>query len=162
MKKSQFLKDFLPLSDKVYRLAFRFLQDSEMAKDIVQSIYLKLWDIRNELNKYYNKEAFVITMTKNACLDKIKLTKKTTDVLDYHNLVEPDYDHLESAQIVKKIIGYLPEQQKRIIEFSDIEGLTFEEISVILDLSVNTIRATLSIARKKVREEFKKIYSHGL
>ncbi len=162
MNKNQFIKEFLPLSEKVFRLAYRFLNDSEMAKDIVQGIYLKLWDKRNELKKFTNKEAFVVKMARNACLDKIKLTKNTIDVSHYHNPVQPDYDNAESAQIVKRIIKTLPDQQKQIIELRDIEGFTFEEISDILDLSINNIRVSLSIARKKVREEFNKIYSHGL
>jgi RNA polymerase sigma-70 factor (ECF subfamily) len=162
MTKSQFIKEFVPLSDKVFRLAFRYLNNSEMAKDIVQSIYLKLWNKKNELKKFTNKEAYVIRMAKNACLDKIKLTKNTIDVAHYHNPVNPDYDNAESAYIVKKIISTLPDLQKRIIELRDIEGFTFEEISEILGLSINNIRPSLSIARKKVREEFKKIYSYGL
>ena len=162
MTRDQFIKEVIPLSDKVFRLSIRMLNDKETAKDMVQTIYLKLWDKRNEMEKLKNMEAFVITMTKNACLDKIKLAKNNIDIKYYDKASEPEYDNKEYVRIIKKIILSLPEFQRRIIEYRDIDGFSFEEISDILEIPVNNIRVSLSVARKKVREELIKIYNYGL
>ena len=162
MRKKQFINEFLPLSDKVYKLAYRFLNDQDEAKDLVQQIYLKLWDKRNELKSFNNNEAYVIKMTRNACLDKLKLAKDKVDIANYGKSEDAKYDSIESVEVIRRIIENLPNLQQRIIELRDIDGYTFDEIAELLDLSINSIRVSLSIARKKVRKEFLKIYSYGL
>jgi RNA polymerase sigma-70 factor (ECF subfamily) len=162
MTRNEFIKEVLPLSDKVFRLSFRLLNDREMAKDMVQTIYLKLWDRRDEISRVNNAEAFIITMTKNACLDRIKLQKNNTEISRYDVAVEPEYERTEYVQIIKRIITTLPDLQKKIIELRDIEGFSFEEISAILNLPLNNIRVSLSIARKKVRDELIKTYNYGI
>lgn len=133
-----------------------------MAKDMVQSIYCKLWDEKNKLDSLTNKEAFVIKVTKNACLDKLKLNKSYTELEQYHKVEEPVHETTEKVELTKKIIQSLPDKQRKIIELRDIEAFTFEEISEILEIPLNNIRVSLSIARKKVREELHKIYNYGL
>jgi len=162
MNKNQFVKEILPLNDMLYRFAYRMLQDSELAKDIVQNAYLKLWDIRKELAGTKNKQAFAMRMVQNACLDKIKLRKVTIDVEESTACAEPTYDNIEAVELVKQIICKLPENQKGIIWMRDVEGFSFELISEIMKIPLNNIRVSLSIARKKVREELKKLYSYGL
>ena len=66
----------------------------------------------------------------------------------------------DSYQKVKKIIDTLPEQQRMIIHLRDIEGYEFEEISEVMNLSINTIRVNLSRARKKVKETLVKAYNY--
>lgn len=56
--------------------ANRFMTDFDDAKDVVQEIFIKLWSMRNELNKYNSVEALAMRMTRNLCLDKIKLKKQ--------------------------------------------------------------------------------------
>ena len=162
MTRKQFIKEVMPFSDKVYRLSFRFLKDPELAKDMVQSIFCKLWVHRTKLNEVNSKEGYIIRMTKNACLDKIKLKKNKTQVLNHHKVTTPNYDSTEYVEVTKKVIETLPEKQKRIIQLRDIEGFSFDEISKLMELPLNNIRVSLSIARKKVRMEIQKIYNYGI
>jgi RNA polymerase sigma-70 factor (ECF subfamily) len=62
---------------------------------------------------------------------------------------------------IKQIINQLPEPQKTIIHLRDVEDYDFEEIVPLVAMSIETIRVNLSRARKKVREEMKKIMSYG-
>ena len=162
MTRKQFIKEVMPYSEKVYRLSFRFLNDSEMAKDMVQNIFCKLWDHRGKLNELRSKEGYIIRMTKNACLDKIKLKKHQTEILNHHKVTQPTYDSTEYVEVTKKVIEKLPEKQRRIIQLRDLEGFSFDEISKLMELPLNNIRVSLSIARKKVRTEIQKIYDYGL
>jgi len=162
MTKNQFIKDVLPFSDKIYRLSFRLLNDREMAKDIVQTIFCKLWESRDKMDSIGNKEAFIITVTRNACLDKIRLFKDNTEIKYFHKVTEPQYEVNEYVEMIKTVIVTIPEIQRKVIELRDIEGFSFGEISAMLDLPLNNIRVSLSVARKKVRESIHKIYSYGL
>ena len=69
-------KDFktkvLPVSNKLYRFAARLLSNEDEARDVVQDIFLKLWQKRNGLGEIKNIEAFAMRMTRNRCLDMLR------------------------------------------------------------------------------------------
>lgn len=161
MTKKQFIEEVLPFSEMIYRVSFRILNDSEKARDMVQNIICKLWDKRNSLNSVKNTEAYIMKITKNACFDTLRVQKFTTPIQHHHQISEPRFETMENVELIKKVITKLPEKQRLIIELRDIEGFSFESISEMLDMPLNTIRVSLSIARKKVREAVKKIYSYG-
>ncbi|MBN1952187.1 MAG: sigma-70 family RNA polymerase sigma factor [Bacteroidales bacterium] len=161
MTRKAFIEEVLPFSKMIYRVSFRILQDSEKARDMVQNIFCKLWDKKDKLDAVQNKEAFIMQTTKNACLDSLRTRKLTTELEQHHRITEPAYDTLESAALVRRAIADLPEKQRLIIELRDIEGMSFESMAEMLDTPVNTLRVSLSIARKKVREAVRKIYSYG-
>lgn len=159
-----FKTSVLPVSKKLLRFATHFLKNEDEAKDVVQDVFLKLWQKKETLAEIENIEAFAMRMTRNRCLDVIranktiaidaetdrKLKEKTVDV---HSKVELS----ESANQIKKLIGKLPDLQQTVMHLRDIEQLSYEEIAEATDLKVNAIRVNLSRARKKVREEFLKM-----
>ena len=67
-----FKTDVLPISNKLLRFANQILQNEEEAKDVLQDVFLKLWQKREELVKVENLEAFAFRMTRNRCLDMIR------------------------------------------------------------------------------------------
>ncbi len=158
--------EVLPIKHKLFRLANRMLTNVPEAEDIVQEVFLRLWARKERLNEYKSIEAFAMTITKNLCLDKLKSKGYRKDELtEKHEqqTTETPYQKMEmndSYQKVKKIIDTLPEQQRMIIHLRDIEGYEYEEISEILNISVNTIRVNLSRARKKVKDTLVKIYHY--
>ncbi|HSH50212.1 MAG TPA: sigma-70 family RNA polymerase sigma factor [Bacteroidales bacterium] len=168
MTAEAFKENVLPLNRKLLGFANHFMKDIDDAKDIVQEIYIKLWNMRNKLDKYNSIEALAMRMTRNLCLDKIKLKK--TIPLNGNINKEKDTSYLDKEQHeelnivvkrVKKAINLLNEPQKTIIQLRDIEGYDYEEIAQILKMNVNTVRVSLSRARKKIRELVtQKYYNH--
>ena len=166
-------KDFkisvLPISNKLLRFARLILHDEEEAKDVLQDVFLKLWQKRDELGKIDNLEAFAYKMTRNRCLDLIKSRKTIPiEIANNNHRKDKDFidtDHLENAEMVhlaKKIIAELPDLQRTIIHLRDIDQFEYEEIAEATDLNVNAIRVNLSRARKKVRDEILKIQNYGI
>lgn len=164
-----FKNDVLPLCNKLLRFAFRILQDEEEAKDVLQDVYLKLWQKRDELGKVENLEAFAMRMTRNRCLDMIR-SRRTVSVGDLSKNSLPEegcsgFSQLENSDLagfVRQIIGGLPDVQRSIIHLRDIEMLEYEEIAEMTQMSVNAITVNLSRARKKVRDEILKIQNYGI
>jgi len=158
--------EVLPLKNKLYRFAYRLLNNSMDSEDMVQEVMLKLWARRDKLEEYKSIEAFAMIVIKNMCLDKMKAKGYLTDELDEHtNETDGHSPHkslelADSSDKVKAIINDLPEHQKMIIHLRDIEGYEFEEIAEIMQMSLNTIRVNLSRARKKVRKTLVKKYSY--
>ncbi len=161
-----FKTSVLPISKKLLRFATHFLKDEDAAKDVVQDVFLKLWQKRNELGEIENIDAFAMRMTKNRCLDVIRANRSVVidaetdrkmkqETIDVHSKVELS----ESANQIKLLIGQLPDLQRMVMQMRDIEQLSYEEIAEATELKVNAIRVNLSRARKKVRDEFLKMNS---
>lgn len=158
-------KDFktnvLPVSKKLLRFATHFLKDEDEAKDVVQDVFLKLWQKRDELEEIENIEAFAMRMTKNRCIDAVRANKSVpidaeTDrklkakTVDVHS----QFEFTESANQIKILINKLPDLQRTVMQMRDVEQMTYEEIAEVTELNANAIRVNLSRARKKVRDEF--------
>ena len=169
MNSETFKKMVLPHGKKLYHFALLLLKDEHAAQDAIQEVYLKLWKIRDDLEKINNIEAFALKITKNWCLDKLKakkaiLIENYANGFDYlkendepHNLMERD----EKIKLLYDIMETLPEQQRILIKLREIDGYDFDEIAEITELNEVTIRVNLSRARKKIREELIKPDNHG-
>ena len=168
MVNSDFQKRVLPVSNKLLRFAVCLLKDQDEAKDVVQDVFLKLWQKRDELDQIENMEAFAIQMTRNRCLDILRANrvvpidaetdrKMKLETVDVHSQIELS----EAAGQVKVLIEQLPDLQQKIMHLRDIEQLEYEEIAERTGLQINAIRVNLSRARKKVRDEFLKLNSNG-
>jgi len=159
----QFEKSVLPLKDKIFRLAFHLLRHRTEAEDLTQEVFLKLWNIRAELKSVENVEAFALKVTRNYCIDKIRIKSRVEAVMelnddlpDERRLLEKEIEHSDTIGFVRMIIDNLPETQKTIIHLRDVEGLEMQEIADITGLNENAIKVNLSRARKKVRDAFEK------
>lgn len=167
MNQQEFLVFIEPIKDKMYRLSVRLLVSKEAAQDAVQEVFVKLWNKRDTLKKYDNTHAFAMTVTKNHCLDQLKL-KKNNNLRIVHSNYEDEskslQKHLEAKnelEIVTEIIKDLSEQEQTLIQLRDIEQLEYEEIIEITGMKPTAIRVALSRARKKIRKEIIKKHRYG-
>lgn len=160
MSQERFKAEILPIRDKLFYIAHKLLPEEEDAEDAVQEVLLKLWNTRDSLGSYDNVAAFATTVTKNHCLDKLRVKKRTDILDDTHYLRESGdnpYLQLERSnteEVLRKIIEQLPPLQQTIIRMKDMEEYEVEEIAEITGTKPDAIRVNLSRARKKVREEY--------
>jgi RNA polymerase sigma-70 factor (ECF subfamily) len=162
MSQEIFKAAVLPIREKLFYIAQKFLVDEQDAEDAVQEVLLKLWHTRDNLLNYDNVAAFATTVLKNHCLDRLK-TKNRTESLDESHTIRAGTDNpylqLErknSEEIVRRIIETLPSLQQAIIRMKDMEEYEVEEIAEITGTKPDAVRVNLSRARKKVRDEYLK------
>ena len=162
MSQELFRAAVLPMRDYLFATARRILSEEEDAEDAVQEVLLKLWYIRETLGRYENVEAFVTTVTKNHCLDKLKGRKRIESMTDSVLVLQSDTTPYELTErrdthaLIRKIIETLPSLQREIIKMKDVEEYEVDEIAEITGTKPDAVRMNLSRARKKVREEFLK------
>lgn len=169
MTANDFNTKIVPLSEKLYRYAYRFLGDVDQSQDAVQEVFIKLWNQRERLFELQNIEAFAIRVTRNHCLDVIKSRRTVSmDVNDYFkdritDESNPEKELLKSDSMksLAMIVQELTEPHRTVIRMRDIEGYSNEEVGDVLGLSAGNVRVVLSRARKKVREGLEKIYVDG-
>lgn len=150
------------IKDKMYRLALRIVKHPEDARDVVQDAMIKIWSKRELLAKVDNKEAYMMTMTRNVAIDKYRSRKiETTDIDNHYNIEsnsagpERQYVAKEAYGRVRKMIDSLPENHRTVIHLRDIEGYTYKEISELTGFSVDKVKVYLHRARTRLKEHFK-------
>ena len=156
MDAAEFKQQFLPYHRKLYRTAFRLTENPQEAEDMVQEAYLKLWNKRDELAGVLNTEAYCVTLVKNLCYghapEELNLPTDTN--------IAREVEQRDEVNQVRRLIGRLPEQQKRVILLRDVNDCSFEEIEQATGLNAINIRVLLSRARKKIREQYNAIMNY--
>ncbi|MCI0522043.1 MAG: RNA polymerase sigma factor [Bacteroidales bacterium] len=169
MTPEEFRRVILPEGRRLYALAFRFLNNREEAEDAVQEVMMKLWEDRKRLRDYANPAAWATTVTRNMCIDLLRRRRKMSheeiDSVMMTGRVDEGTgsasDNREAAMLITGIVERMKEPYRSAVILRDMEGYSYEEAAVVLQTSVETLRTTLSRARKSIREELEKIYSYG-
>jgi RNA polymerase sigma factor (sigma-70 family) len=169
MDATEFKNLILPLSGKLHHFAYLLLRETGEAEDAVQEVCLKLWKIKDSLEKYNSIEAFAMKVTKNWCLDRLKARKPVYtdsyhswyDMRSQENDPQMLMERADKLSLLNLLLDKLPDQQRLIVQLRELEELEFEEIAEIMDMNINAIRVNLSRARNKMREEMIKYESNG-
>lgn len=149
----------------MFRIAFRLLENSDEAQDVVQEVFVKLWEKRNEMNSISNAESFCVVMVKNQCLDVLRAARNRSvpfesayvDNNESQSFMN-DFENKEALEIVEGLIEKLPEQQKLIFKLRHNDDCSLEEIEQITGLSAVNVRVILSRVRKTIKEQFNFVY----
>lgn len=170
MNLEAFQNRVLPAKNKLFRFALRMLGNDDDAKDVVQEVFIRVWNGREQMDQIQNMEAWCMRITKNLSLDKLRsIQRKGTDSLENSYHIQqadgaPDIktELGESMQHVSQLIAALPEKQRQVIHLRDVEGYTYNEICDILEIDMNQVKVNLFRARNAVREKLLKINAYGL
>ena len=165
--KSEFDILFEKYYERLVLFAEGYVGDLKTAEDMVQEAYLKLWNKRDELADVLNTEAYCVTLIKNLCYDVLRRSQPDEDGRPPEELNLPmdtniarEIEQRDEVNQVKRLIGRLPEQQKRVILLRDVNDCSFEEIEQATGLNAINIRVLLSRARKKIREQYNAIMNY--
>lgn len=141
-------------SSSIYRVAHRYLHSADAAEDIVQEIFLAIWNKRADLAKILAFEHYLLVMTRNLCLKHIKdLAKESAAHVAFStsaNDAESEGNENYHAML-ENVIGQLPAQQKRVIELAKIQGMSHEKIAGLLNLSASTVNNHITAAVKSIK-----------
>ncbi len=143
------------MEGKLFRFANHFLNDVQEAEDAVQESFSKFWQKRDQLKEVLKPEAFLMRMVKNESLDRIRNRGRNhfVPIEEQRLSIEVDDGMEERILALRKEIRSLPENFKSVIHLRDIEGLKYEEIGKILDLSLSDVKVRIHRGRKILREK---------
>ncbi|WP_423146004.1 RNA polymerase sigma-70 factor [Rubrolithibacter danxiaensis] len=136
---------------------FRLTDSMEMAEELVQDVFLKLWLNRETLTGVENFKAFLFTVSKNHtlnCLKKIvreRMLQKEWEENNNENEVFSE-ELSTSLYLLEEAIDRLPPQQKTVYLLSRHERLKYAEIASRLQLSKETVKSYLKIATHSIIE----------
>lgn len=165
---------YLSYFSKMKRFAQEYVLSDEDAENIVQDVFLDLWEKKELLPLPLNILAYLFTSIKNKCIDflrhkilqkgivsKMQEEYKLTLQLKYYSLEELDEAFFEKDDVecaISKAINSLPERCREIFLKSKIEGKKQKEIAEEMNVSINTVETQMGIAYKKLRSELKEFF----
>ncbi|MDO3628348.1 RNA polymerase sigma factor [Mucilaginibacter sp. BT774] len=150
-------------SEKVYRLAFRFLKDSEQSEEIVQETFINFWLSREKLDPCGDLWLYLYVISKRLSLNALRQIGKSSILLekllyrisDLQNTTEEKIIAHDLEHYTQKLINQLPPQQQLVFRLSRIEGMSHKEIAEQLDISQNTVKNHMVEALKTLRKHLK-------
>ncbi len=157
LDKKQFELLFKSHFQYLVNYATQYVQDSNTAEDIVQKVFITLWEKRATINPQQSVKSYLFTAVRNNCLNYIRDNKKyRSRVLDLDcgefDIIEPETESQEALQKqIEHALSELPEKCRKVFELSRIHKLKYKEIAEELDVSVKTVEAHMSKALKTLR-----------
>ena len=162
---------YLSYFSKMKHFAKEYVILDEDAENIVQDVFVELWENKEMLNMHMNLIAYLFTTIKNKCLNHLRhqlVVQDTASKLqeEYAISLRMNLDSLEAfdnnlfsdqdiEKLISRVLDSLPERCRTIFIMSKIEGKKQNEIAQELNISINTVGSQIGIAYKKLRNELK-------
>jgi len=159
-------------TNPIYNYICRFINDNAEAEDIVQETFYRLFK-----NKHYYKEiakfsTWIYTIAGNLAKTELR-RKKRRKFLSINNFMSTDKDYdipdpdsnpeknlnsLVTDEIIQRAIAKLSPKFKEVILLRDVQGFSYEEIAVIVNVPLGTVKSRVNRARLKLQEDLSNVF----
>ena len=151
---------------KVYNMALRYTGDPEDALDICQEVFLRVYRFLPKYRGESTLSTWIYRITMNVCHDtagnktniyELSLDsgpgddEQTTEIADLRYDPEKEFEKKHTRQLVQQAISMLDSDHRDVIIMRDINGLSYDEISNVLNISTGTVKSRISRAREKLK-----------
>ena len=144
---------------RLLSFAVTILKNRELGEEVVEDVFMKLWQNRKMLNAIKNINYYLLVAVKHTALDYLNKEKKVQFVSLENIELEPGDLELnpenalisrESILAIQKIIEFLPDKCKLIFRLVKESGLKYREVAELLNISIKTVETQMSIALSRV------------
>ncbi len=161
-----FKRHYKPLCRRVNSM----LNDEEATEDVVQQLFIKIWESRETLQTPDSVAAYLFTAARNRALNYIKSQSRKssneTPLTHLHDEADNRTEELMDAKELQKAlyaaIDALPEKRREVFVLSRFEGKSYKEIAEIMQISVKTVEAQMGKALSTLREFIKNNHQNAL
>jgi RNA polymerase sigma factor (sigma-70 family) len=146
-------------SGALYGAIFRIIKKEEIAEEVLQDVFLKIWDRFDQYDASKGKLfTWLLNVARNQAIDKtrsreISQEKKTGDITRVVSRIDSeDYVEQRIEGIgVKEILKELPEDQKFVVEYLYLKGYTQSELAEEFNIPLGTVKTRLRMAMQQLR-----------
>lgn len=153
-----FTQAFYHYNKRIYPYLLKKLHSKDLAREMVQDVFLKLWLVRDKLYDISNPEPYLFRMVANQLQDfyrkaghEYKMKTAWTKKEGEQQIAEPEVWHSETKRLLHEAVHELPPERKKVYQLRT-EGHSYEEIADILGVSIHTVRNQLASATKAIKE----------
>lgn len=145
--------------NKVYKFCSLYFTNNSSAEEVVQEVFIKLWDIRSYVNENENLEGLLFIITRNMVFDN---TRKNFNESFYQISILAAYDkaydieeelHAKDLKVyIDRLVNELTPRQKEIFCMSRYEHLSYKEIAEKLNITPKTVERHINDALKYLKK----------
>jgi len=145
----------------VFTIGKKLTHSDELAEDIVQEIFLKMWIDREKLADINNFGAYLNRIVRNHSFNVLRKLATDTKLSQQAQasvlevVTSEEVDHAEAFKILKVAIDNLSTQQRNVYELCHKQGMKYEDAANHLGISIETVRTHMKQALRKIRSHFK-------
>ncbi|MEX0983369.1 MAG: RNA polymerase sigma-70 factor [Bacteroidales bacterium] len=151
--------------ESLFAAAMHRLQSKDLSEDVLQELFVDLWEKRDDLKIRTNIQGYLFTALKNRVLNKIKTEsvreKYEQMVIEFYELNELATEHTFTLKILReeleKETEKLPDRCREVFELSRTHQLSHKEIGKKLNISTKTVENHIRLALKKLRPKLENI-----
>lgn len=144
-------------ADRLYRFVLKNLKDVDSSKDVVQEVFVKLWE-KHENVQFEKVKSYLFTSAYRGVID---LYRKRKRLSEFDTVAESEYSHNKQysdlSEILEKAVAKLPEVQRSAILLRDYEGYSYQEIGEILSLNESQVKVYIFRGRKFLQNYLKSV-----
>lgn len=150
------------------RYACTMLKDAAAAEEVVQDVFLKIWEKRGSLEFTVSVKSYLYRAVHNSCLNQAGKKKKEVSMEDaplkivHHAAPVEDMQSRELEKAIARALDQLPEQCRRVFELSRFGNMKYREIADTLGISVKTVENQMGKALRILREQLAGYIAIGL
>jgi RNA polymerase sigma factor (sigma-70 family) len=148
-------------ADGLYRFVLKHVMDKDVAKDLVQDTYEKLWVKVNDMESK-NAKSYMFTTAYHTTIDYLRRAKKSERLsFEKHGeQAEKENTNYDLKSLLNKALDLLPEIQKSVVLLRDYEGYDYKEIGNITGLTESQVKVYIFRARQTLKEYLVKAEVH--
>lgn len=138
--------------EQVYSYLFRFMLDKDLVEDILAETYIEVWKNAKKF-KYRSKvSTWIIGISRNLAMNNINRTKQYETLKDEHiPVVEDNYCEHDIKIVLAKALKKLPEKHREILGLILLPEFSYQQISEILEIPVNTVKSRIFYAKDALK-----------
>ena len=146
--------------EKLYLFAEKYIYNSDKAHDIVQDVFLKIWENAERLELTSSIQHYLFASVRNGCLNYLK----SLQIEDRNNrkyaeayIESQNVDMVDDEELlarVRQVLDELPEKCREVCLLRFVEGYKYAEIAARLDMNENTVKAQLHRGMERLKQAF--------
>ena len=144
--------------ERLFRLAYRLLNDRDDASDAIQETFIRLWKHARRYNPNQSLSTWLCTICARRCYDELRRRQRHRKILAEMPAEDVQSDDLaadELLTLLHRTIATLPPKQRVVYQLREIECLSTDEVVSATRMSADQVKANLFVARNTVREKLK-------
>lgn len=147
---------------RLYYYVLKFLKDPDLAEDVIHDVFLKLWEVREQINPDLFILGYLYRISRNMVYKMIKkiateedLRSKIISLVDEaQSLTESKVQWDEYATLLEGAVNQLSPQCRRVFKLCREEGKTYDQTAALLGISKHTVKEHMMLAMKSIKQYF--------
>jgi len=157
-------------SNAIYRFSLNYLKSEEAAEDVVQEVFIKIWDRRKDIDTGKSFQSYLFTIALNSIrkfFNKLYESNQLKhDILaafsENVEIMDEKDDYQELLNILEDLIDQMPKKRREIFRKKKLEGRSQKEIAEEFNISTKTVEYHITESMKFLKKEFDKMRIGGM